>query len=118
MTTVTISDYVAGDTLVMNVLVTDSKGAAIDLTGATLKWAIAAGKPTDTTYATPLLLLTQGDGITVVDAVAGSVRVVLDEGRFTRAGSFVHELEVELASGESYTVARGVLKSQAAVLPQ
>lgn len=54
-------------------------------------------------------------GIVLTDAVHGKLQVTLPRGEFEQVGAFVHELEITLADGTSYTVVRGVLKTQAAV---
>lgn len=119
MTTVTISDYVAGDTLALDFTLRDVDGDAADLTGAVIKWGVAAGKPGDAVFDSPLLVKsTATSGVTITDAVNGKVAVRVNRGEFTGVGNFVHELEVTLVGGESYTVARGVLRSAAAVFSE
>lgn len=53
--TVTIENYVAGDSLVLEFLVRDRYGNPVDLTGAVAKWGIVAGTPFDAAYGAALL---------------------------------------------------------------
>lgn len=119
MTTATIDDYVAGDSAMYEFHVRDENGP-LDLTGAlTAKWSIAAGKLSP--VGAPSLIgdkiyqRTLGAGVSIIDAVGGKLRVSVGHGDFTGVGNFVHELEVTLASGDSYTAAQGVFRSRPAV---
>lgn len=115
MSTVTIDNYVAGDSFAQDFLVRDLDGLPVDLTGASAVWTIASGTP-----ASPgdqlLQLSTSGGGVIITDAINGKVRVELLDEQFEQVGSFVHELKIKLPDATVYTVARGVFKADPAVI--
>jgi glutamine synthetase type III len=98
-----------GDSLQINFIVQHNNGAALDITGATARWTIA----TVTDKATPILTKTA----TITDAASGLCSVVIAKGELSAAGTFYHELEVILASGESYTVADGTMIVEPTIRP-
>lgn len=115
MTALNFSDYVAGDSLVIDVTVRDSTAAPVDLTGATLRWGVA-----------PIVRGVMGaaavtkviaDGIEIVSAAAGTLTITLDAGDIPDAGTYHHELEVTLESGLSYSVLCGRITAQQALFP-
>lgn len=114
MTAINITDYRAGDSLVLRITVRDHLRQVVDLTDASARWGIAR-KQLNGAFETALITKTVGDGITITDAAAGVLSITLNEGDFTERGEFVHELEVVLASGISQTVASGRFVSAPAI---
>lgn len=112
-TTINISDYYAGDTLVMEFTVRDPRGRPVDLTGASARWGVSPLINARTIGAAALTLTSDEAEIVLSSNVA---TVTLESGSFTDVGDFVHELEITLASGASLTVARGAFKSLPAIL--
>ena len=93
----------SGDTKRLQFTVTDAAGTAVDLTGATITWVLAAKLG-----GTTLLTKTIGFGITVNDASAGRFHVDLDPADTAAlAGTYYHEAEVVDALGNKSTVAVG-----------
>ena len=114
MTPINITDFYAGDTLVMEFEVRDKRGRPVDLTGASASFALApvirAGVVGSTTY-----VLSSGEGdITFSSNVA---TVMLPAGGFTTIGDHQLELQVILATGQSLTAARGLFRCNQALLP-
>jgi hypothetical protein len=112
-----VKDYVAGDTLTINVEITTPAGGPQDLAGANLRWDLApqpsAGEPSPAS----LLSKSIGAGITVTDAAGGKARIVVGKGEIATPATYVHQLELTLATGESYTVMRGRVTASAAIRP-
>lgn len=109
-----IPDYTAGDTLVIQFTIKSSGGAATDLTRATFRYSVAPFERGR--IGTALFTKEIGDGIEVVSASGGVVRVTVDEGDIPAAGTYWHELECVLGSGASYTAASGRIAAAAALL--
>lgn len=94
-----------GDTKKLAVTVADSAGAAVDLTGATVKWRMApkVASPTAT-----LSKQTGGAGIDLTDPVAGVFTVNLNSSDTQQlVGEFYHEAEVTDAAANITTVLTG-----------
>ena len=88
-----------GDSLRMDFNVQTRSGAPVVLTGATILWTISPV----TARTTPFL--TKSASIT--DAPNGKCSVMLDAGDLNQPGTFYHELEVRLTTGESLTASDG-----------
>ncbi len=86
----------------------------VDLTGATIKWALANFK----TDAAPLFTKSTGSGITIVaPATNGVFDVALDKADTVNLnGKLFHEAEVVEASGDDSTVATGTVTVEATVI--
>ena len=95
----------SGDSRRLQFTVTDAAGAAVDLTGATITWALATKLG-----GTTLLTKTIGAGITVNGASAGQFYVAVDPAdTASLAGTYYHEAEVVDALANKATVAVGTL---------
>jgi hypothetical protein len=106
---------VAGDSKTIDVAVTDADGTATDLTGTTLRWSVAPVlKIGEQTFGDTVLAYEGAPRLTV--PVAGTVRLSLPKGAVP-AGEWHHELEVTWDTGESETVARGLLIAYASIRP-
>lgn len=93
-----------GDALTAYFKVQAPNGQAQDLTGATVTWTLSPAV-TRVPYLTKTLSIT--------DAEAGRCYLSVDTGDISQAGNFYHELEVVLASGESYTASDGTMLVEA-----
>ena len=94
---------IQGDTLALDFAITDADGAAVDLTGATIRWQMARS-----VYAAPDLSKAVGTGITVTSAPGGLFTVMLapsDTADIT--GTFYFEVEIVDASGNVSTPRTG-----------
>lgn len=92
----------AGDSVTLNLTIKDSDSVVIDLTGFTAKWSAQKFY-----HASTRINKTIGSGITIIDAAAGQLDVVVAQGDITRAGVWFHELELVDDAGESQTVLNG-----------
>lgn len=103
-----------GDTVVLDFLVLQASGAPQNLSTVTLRWAMSDPDEIDT----PILQKSEGDGIEVTDASAGRCTVTIPAGEIDAPGNYIQELEVELASGATYTFGQGTLIVKPTVYPQ
>lgn len=96
--------YFAGDSITLEVTVEKADGSIIDLSGASISWALA-----DHSGADPLLDDTDSTvTINITDAANGELEVVIDSGATDPYnGKKYHELEVESESGDKTTVLTG-----------
>lgn len=110
-----ITDYVAGDSLVLEYTIRAKGGGIPDLTGATFKYGVApvARRVRGSTLFTKTL----GSGIAVTDLASATVRVTVNKGDIPDAGEYYHELEVTLANSESYTPMGGQIMAAQALFP-
>ena len=109
-----ITTLYQGDTAKLAFAVQAANGSAQSLTGATVRWGYADPDAP----ATRLLEKTSGDaGISVIDESGGLIQVNIDAGELEDAGSYIQELDVTYASGETYTYAQGPFVIKAAVYP-
>ena len=102
-----------GDTVPMGFTVLDYDGTAQNLTSCSIRWGYATYDAQDT----PLLVKTQLDGITILDAAAGRLLVNIDAGELDTPGTYVHELELTLPTGSTYTYGQGIFVVKPAVYP-
>lgn len=93
-----------GDTVSVDFAVTDSAGVALDLTGATVKWQLAA-RP----GSAALVTKQTSSGITVTNAAGGLFTVAIASSDTTSLsrGRYYHEAQVTDAAGNISTVAVG-----------
>jgi hypothetical protein len=99
------SSMYSGDSVSIAVTVTDSTtGAAVNITGATMTWALATAPGT-----TPLLTKTSGDGDITVSGASSNVATVALAPADTAAlnGVYHHELQIVDGGGNKYTVYQG-----------
>lgn len=95
-----------GDDETLQVTVKDEDGNEKDLTGASLKYAIAPGRGLE-----PFFTLTDADGINVTDAANGVVRIDIPSSDTDGiVGTYYHELEVTDQNGVTKTVLEGQAK--------
>ncbi len=110
--TVDVPVYIAGDSLAMAFTVRDTNNRPLSLTGGSARWGLAPLLNARTLGPTAYTL-SSAPGI----AISGSVvTVTLAASAFDTVGDFIHELEVTLASGVSFTPARGAFRCVSAVL--
>lgn len=102
----------AGDTKILDVVVKDSNGFPVDLTGTAVRWQL--GK--SATARPPLVQKSVGNGITLADAANGRFEVTLSAAD-TQAlrGSYYHEAEVD-DLGTIATVLAGKVQIDAALI--
>jgi hypothetical protein len=103
--------YVTGDSLLFQYVITDDAGDPLDLTGATLRWGLAAvenGLP-----GTVVVEKVLDDGISILGAAEnGEIEVVVDPGEIATPGVYWHELEVLTQYGAKVTVSHGILNAE------
>lgn len=95
------ANFVQGNDITLEFTVTDEDGAALDITGATVKWSLkrAIGETADLTKQTG------GSGITLTDADGGVFEVELtDTDTAALYGEYVHEAVIIDALGKVRTV--------------
>ena len=102
-----------GDTARLDFLVLDYTGTAQNLATVTLRWALSDPDEMDV----PILEKAAGDGIEITDAAAGLCTVTIPAGELDTPGTFVHELEVTLAGGATYTYGQGPFIVRPTVYP-
>ena len=95
----------SGDSLTLNVAVQDGDGVAVNLTGATLEFALSKQSSSGGPKGSALFSKTP----TVVNAVGGSVQVEIDpdDTADLKCGEYYGELQVTDASGNVSTVLYG-----------
>jgi hypothetical protein len=100
---------VCGDTVQLNMTVTDETGAPIDIAGMLVKWAM--GK---SAQGPRLLSKTVGQGIVITDSPNGAFAVFLtpNDTLLLTPANYYHEFELTDGSGNVSTVARGSLQLQ------
>lgn len=101
---VNIGPLYAGDTHTAEFTCEEPDGSAVDLTGCTIRWGYALRA----TPNTPVATHTTDTIIRVIDATDGILAVFLSTAGIP-AGNYVHELEVNKPTGETYTYARGLM---------
>lgn len=102
-----------GDTKDIVVTVTDSAGAAVDLTGAVIAWQMARTARS----ATPAVAKSVGSGIVITDAPGGICTISLDSSDTGGlSGDFYHELEVTDAQANITTVLSGTVTIKPALI--
>lgn len=99
-----------GDSVSATFKVQTSAGGAQDLTGATVTWTLSPS----TDRATPSLTKTPSISS---PATAGRCVLSIAAGELDTAGQFYHELEVILASGDSFTASDGTMIVDPAARP-
>jgi hypothetical protein len=113
MSQLPITTIYQGDTARLDFEAQEPDGSVRDLTDCEIRWAYS--DPAD--LGTPLLEKTQEDGITILEAAAGRCAVTIDAGELDTPGTYVHELELTLPSGLTYTYAQGPLIIKPTVYP-
>ena len=92
----------AGDSITLNLTIKDSAGDVVDLTGFTAKWSAQKFY-----HSATKITKTVGSGITIIDATAGRLNVVIAQGEITRVGLWFHDLELIDDAAQSQTVLNG-----------
>lgn len=108
------SSMYSGDSVSIAVTVTDSTtGAAVNLTGATLTWALATAPG-----ATALLTKSSTDGDITVSGASSNIATVALEPADTAilGGVYTHELQGVDGAGAVYTMYQGELYIMADVV--
>lgn len=97
----------SGDDIAIDVTVTDSDDAAVDITGCLIRWG--ARKVGETS--TAISKSTTDGGITITDGPAGQFRVSLDPAdTASLSGVFEHEAELTDLTGAVSTVCTGSMR--------
>ena len=92
--------FISGDTVMLNITAKKSDGTVMDLTGAT-EVTFRAVKNIGSSAS---ISKTLGAGVTVLDATAGSMRVILSPSDSDDlSGDFLHDTKV-IISGDTYTL--------------
>jgi hypothetical protein len=98
---------VRGDTRLIRATYVDEAGAALNLTGCTIRWWFAKNANGPALFQKSI-----GSGVTVVSAASGrfDVRMAPADTFSINPGDYYHECEITDASGEVATVFSGVVK--------
>jgi len=99
--------YIAGDTLFIGLQITDDDGDPINLAVADVVFTVARYRGGET-----VIKKTDGDGITLVNAVNGEVEIRVDGSDTERLGSrdgetYPYDVAVIDDAGERYTATTG-----------
>ncbi len=92
----------AGDSITLQLTIKDSADAVVDLTGFTAKWSAQKFHVSSTKISKTI-----GSGITVIDATAGRLNVVIAQGDISRVGLWFHDLELIDDAAQSQTALNG-----------
>lgn len=96
----------SGDTITITVTVTDSAGAAVDLTGASIRWSARKLGEADNA----IEKTTSAGEVELTDPTAGEFEVVLEPAdTASLAGVYQHESEITDVAGGVTTVATGAM---------
>lgn len=114
MTAVNVLDYHAGDSYVHDFIVRDQNAKAVNLTGATARWAVA--RKTLRSVGEPIYIATSVSEITFPSPTTGRLRISVPINTILTPGDYVHELEVTLSTGQSQTIAKGRFVVNPAIL--
>jgi hypothetical protein len=96
----------AGNAHILRVTVKDSDDAAVDITGATIKWSLALRRGSETV----LVEKESGDGIEIVDAEDGIFEIAIDAADTEDLGGiYYHEAELTDSLDRKQTVMVGFL---------
>jgi hypothetical protein len=103
-----INDYVAGDTLRLDLTVLHPNGDVFpSLDTCQIEWSL--GRPTSLGICEPFLIKTLGAGVTLINAATGEVAVNVESGEIPQTGAFIHTLTIITADGQRYTEMRGTI---------
>ena len=101
-------EITAGDTVPVIVTISDDSGAAVNLTGASARWAAAPGTPRR--FGSPVITKDPGAGIAITNAAAGELTVTLEPADTEAlSGDYFHELQVTDSSGSITTPLSGLM---------
>ena len=91
-----ITDYLQGDRLDIDVIVTDPDGVVVDISGSAIEWVLV-----DTGVGVIVKKTTDGGGVTITDGPGGEFSVALKEAdtEDIDPGRYHHEAEIDLSSG-------------------
>jgi hypothetical protein len=94
----------AGDSKILDVHITDTDNAPVDITNDIVRWQLAK----TVTDRPPLLAKSVGDGITIVDGPQGRFEVQLDpDDTLPLKGQYYFEAEISDGGGFVATVVAG-----------
>lgn len=103
-------EMISGDTATITVTVDDGAGGVVDLTGATVTFAMSKDKPGSRFNATAKITKTVGDGVTLTDPTNGVMTVALDAADTDDlSGRYHYEIEVTDTSSNVATVTTGII---------
>ena len=103
-------EMMRGDTKVFDVTITDEAGAAVNLTGSTVKFT--AKNRVGDAQGVAVIALTTGDGVELTDAANGVARVTIapdDTSGFTSKKTLEYDVQVAETGGRVSTPVRGTL---------
>jgi hypothetical protein len=94
-----------GDSLLIDVTITDEQGAALDISGAVFRWRLVG--------ASQSVAKSTDNGITITNAQQGGVEIRLEPADTSGlSGVFQHELEMTDSQGNVSTVLRDKITIQ------
>ena len=102
-----ITGYYSGNSLKLAITVKDPSGAVVDLSGASIRWAL-----TETYDQTVLVRKSTADGgIVITDAENGTFEINVDpQDTDDLSGEYDHECEVTDSGGNVVTVTTGTIE--------
>jgi hypothetical protein len=102
----------AGDTKLLQVLVSNAAGAPVDITGTKVRWELAKTVTTEPS----LIYKAIGDGITIVNGFGGRFDVLLDPiDTLALKGNYYYEAEID-DGGVISTVLTGTVQINPALI--
>lgn len=104
-----------GDTHTAEFVCEDPDGTRPNLTDCTIRWGWAT-RTAPTVALGTATLASENPTLRVIDAANGVVALFMSPNTIA-AGNYVHELEVNFPTGDTYTYAHGRLKIEAALYP-
>lgn len=97
---------VSGDTLVIQITVTDETGTAVNLTDHDIDWILTTSKNSST----PILSKAVSSGITITNAASGIFQVTMDPvDTADLHGDYWHEACITTPTLQKYTVTNGYI---------
>ena len=108
-------EVVSGNDKVINVTVLDENGAAVDITAATIVWAVAKRADSKNT----IFFYTSPTFITILDPLLGTFRINVQDADTEplSAQDYYHEARIVSSSGQRTTVMIGTMTVLSNVIP-
>lgn len=112
---VNIGPICYGDSVTLEFVCENPDGVRADLTGSSIRWGWA-DRSAPTVALGTATLESASPTLRIIDATQGVVALFMSP-NLIPAGDYVHELEVNLPAGDTYTYAHGRLRVTAALYP-
>lgn len=105
-------EFAQGDARPIEVTITNADNTPVNLSDLGIRWLLAANRASEVV----LVSKTVGDGLAIVDAAAGRLRIDIEPGDTNRlAGDYYHQLRITYPDGRVVTPVRDFLTISEAV---